>query len=318
MAETADYSPGDWAGHDFKDARKSYDAHVGRSYSDAAAKGTTAASLVPAFIETDSEAPLIIACDVTGSMGEWPATIFSKLPYLDIEGKSYLGEDLEISFGAIGDVNYDKYPFQIRPFSKGLDLEKQLKGLICEGGGGGNHFESYELGALYAARNIRTPNADKPIMIFIGDEALGTSITKAHAAAVNVVLEGPRVDTSAVFEELKAKFSVYAIRKRFDGGTDEPQIHKQWVDLLGADRIAMLQDPGRVVDVIFGILARETGKIDYFKEEIEGRQEADKVDTVYKSLKTIHANLPAPKPKGKGKSVMHLPAGKKTKHLLGK
>ncbi len=306
MAETADFSPGDWVGFSFKDARKSYDAHVGRSYADAAAKGTTAASLVPAFIETASENPLIIACDVTGSMGDWPATIFSKLPYLDIEGKSYLGEDMEISFGAVGDVEFDKYPFQIRPFSKGTDLEIQLKGLVIESGGGGNHYESYELAALYGARNIRTPN-----------EALSPLITKAHAAAVNVILEGTRIDTTAVFEELKSKFAVYAIRKF--AGVDEAQIQKQWVELLGEDHIAALQDASRVVDVIFGILARESNKVDYFKDEIEVRQEADKVDVVYKSLKTIHANLPvSTSPKGKGKSVMHLPKGKPTKHLLGK
>jgi hypothetical protein len=29
-------------------------------------------------------------------MGDWPATMFSKLPYLENEGKEYLGEDFEI------------------------------------------------------------------------------------------------------------------------------------------------------------------------------------------------------------------------------
>jgi hypothetical protein len=318
MAETADYSPGDWKGYDFKDAKKSYDAHVGRSYSDAAAKGTKAADLVATFTETQSEHPLIIACDVTGSMGNWPAVIFSKLPYLDIEGKEYLGDDMEISFAAIGDATSDQYPFQIRPFSKGTDLEKQLKGLVIEGGGGGTHSESYELAALYALQNIRTPKADKPILVIIGDEAMYNTISKAHAALVNATIEGSAMDTKDVFTALKEKFSVYGIRKRFEG-RDEPTIQKQWEDLLGADHIASLQHPERVVDVIFGILARETGRVDYFKGEIEERQEADQVDTVYKSLATIHANLP-PKvsPKGKGKSIMALPKGKKTKHLLGK
>jgi hypothetical protein len=71
-----------------------------------------------------------------------------------------------------------------------------------------------------------------------------------------------------------------------------------------------------VVDVIFGILAKETNKIDYFKDEIEGRQRPDQVDTVYKSLKTIHA-LPAEVKDSGGKSVFRNPVkGNKTKRLL--
>src|SRR5262245_45615202 len=109
MAETSDFTPADWsAGHPFSDARKAYDAHAGRSYADAAAKGVRSADLVPESVTTDSPSPVVILCDVTGSMGEWPATIFSKLPYLDHEAKEYLGEGVEFCFGAIGDAYSDK------------------------------------------------------------------------------------------------------------------------------------------------------------------------------------------------------------------
>ena len=87
MAEDADYSPGTWAGHDFSAARKAYDANAGRGYATAVATGVTATSLLPARLNTESMAPLVVMVDVTGSMGAWPGVMFGKLPYLDIEGK---------------------------------------------------------------------------------------------------------------------------------------------------------------------------------------------------------------------------------------
>ncbi len=302
MAESADYDPGPWKGHDFKTARKAYDANVGRAYSDAVDKDLKATDLVPKTIETDSESPVVIVCDGTGSMGDWPATIFSKLPYLDIEGREYLGETMKTSFAVIGDsVMGDKFGLQVQPFAAGKDMEKHLKALVVEGGGGSNAVEGYDLAALYYGRNCSMPKAVKPIMIFIGDEGLYDQIDKSKAAEWTHVDIEKRLSIEQVFEELKQKFSVYLVRKLYDtsGTIDAPsasdkRIQKQWEDLLGADHVSILPSADRVVDVIFGIFAKETGKIKYFKKELTDRQEADKVDVVMKSLKTIH-KLPAGK-----------------------
>ena len=323
MSETADYSPGDWKGYDFNDARKAYDVHVGRSYSDAKASNKKLADLVPESISTDSDAPLMILCDVTGSMGDWPATIFSKLPYLDLEGKEYLGPNMEISFAAIGDAHSDQYPIQVRGFNKGTELKNELEKLVIEGNGGGQSSESYELTALYYARNANMPNAARPIMIIIGDEGFYDTITKAHAKFAHVSLQDSHLNTKELFRELQEKFSVYLIRKPYDSG-GEATIQKRWEELIGEEHIAMLPSADRVVDVIFGILAQEKNRVDYFRKEIEGRQRKDQVNTVYKSLKTIHA-MPAHATaaahidvkKNKGKSVFHSSlGGTQTKRLL--
>ena len=79
---------------------------------------------------------------------------------------------------------------------------------------------------------------------------------------------------------------------------------------MGEDHVVELPDAKRVVDVIFGILARETGRIEYFREEIEGRQDPDQVKTVYKSLATIHKLPAAGKPVDRGNSILKLPEGK--------
>jgi hypothetical protein len=256
----------------------------------------------------------MILCDVTGSMGEWPKVMFSKLPYLETEGKEYLGDDLEICFGAIGDATCDRYPLQVRPFTKGTALKDRMLELMIEGGGGGQLTESYELAALYAAHNVAIPNAIKPVLIMIGDEKPYPFIDKDLAKKWAGVTLQDRPSTKKVLDQLRAKFSVYMIRKPYgsgSGGSDgmsstDQEIRQCWVELLGADRVIDLSEAGRVVDVIFGILANETGRVDYFREEIEGRQTAEQVKTVYKSLASIH-NPPASKrASGRGQSIMKL------------
>jgi len=310
MSESGDYSPGVWKGHDFKSARSSYDAYVGRSYSDAVSAGKGTKDLIAENVKTDSSAPLIIVVDETGSMGDWPATIFSKLPYLENEGKEYLGEDFEICFMAIGDAYCaEKYPLQVRPFAKGLELKTRLTELVIEGGGGGQTTESYELAALFAAEKVEMPKAIKPIIIFIGDEQPYDTISPDQAEKLLGMKLEKSLSTEAVFKKLADKFSVYIIRKPYGSSSgnslnpDDQRITAHWARLIGNDHISNLPEAGRVVDVIFGILAKETGRIAYFEHELEDRQDPNQVKTVYKSLATIHKIADAART-GTGKSVL--------------
>jgi len=315
MSESGDYNPGVWAGHDFASARKTYDAHAGRSYDAAVTSGKATTDLIAKNVKTNSTAPVIIVVDETGSMGDWPATIFSKLPYLENEGKEYLGEDFEICFMAVGDAyNNEDYPLQVRQFAKGIDLKDRIKELVIEGKGGGTKSETYELAALFANEKVEIPNAIKPIIIFIGDEKCYDTISPDHAKALLDITLEKTLTTKAVFKKLQDKYSVYLIRKSYgtsSGNTmssDDITITNDWAKLIGEDHISNLPEAGRVVDVIFGILAKETGRIAYFENELEDRQLTDKdgkhkVDVVYKSLATIH-KIPEHVRSVSGKSVL--------------
>lgn len=297
MSESGDWEPGPWTGHDFKSAKQQYDIHVGRSYSEALSTNKAPEELILTSVFTESKAPLVVACDVTGSMGESPATIFSKCPYLDLEGKEYLGEDMAICFAAIGDAYTDTYPLQIRPFVRGLELKTQLEELIIEGNGGGQTRESYDLAALYFSQHANLPNAIHPIFIFIGDEGLYDFVNPEQAARWAKTEVQQRMSYQDVLAALKQKFSVYIIRQPYSKtGTDEMSdadkvIHAQWAAALGEDHIAFLPDAARVVDVIFGILAKETGKLDYFHNEISQRQTPEQVSVALKGLSSIHTPI---------------------------
>lgn len=300
MPEDNDFTPAPWASHDtFKSARAAYDVHVGRSYDDAVSKAISASDLVPDSIKSESSNPIVILCDVTGSMGKWPATIFSKLPYLANEAKFYFEDDYEVSFGAIGDCFSDRYALQVHPFAKDKDMESTLKKLVVEGGGGGTSEESYDLGALYYARNCEVPNAVKPLLIMIGDEGIYPTVYKDKAKSCAKVDLATNTSTGQVFAELKQKFDVFVIRKPYNTSSNtsrdprESAIHEQWEKLLGNDHVIMLPEAERVVDVIFGIFAKVTDKIDDFKKELTDRQLKDpdgkhKIDVVMKSLNTLH------------------------------
>lgn len=216
---------------------------------------------------------------------------------------------MEISWCAFGDSKYDKYPFQARQFCKGKKLKTELEKLIHEGGGGGNRTESYDLAARYYSQNCTMPEAiRKPIFIFICDEGIYDSPNAEEWTKTEKQDGG----WQKAFADLCETFNVYCIRKPYHG--NEREIREQWGKTLGDDHVVMLQDPNRVVDVIFGILAKETGRIDYFEDELKDRQGKDedgdeKISIVLKSLHSIHAGLkgkatPAmPKGGGKSKSV---------------
>ena len=64
-------------------------------------------------------------------------------------------------------------------------------------------------------------------------------------------------------------------------------IDTNWKRLLGTKRIAYLLDDTRVVDIIFGILAKETGRVDEFWKELIERQTPDQVNLVEQCLEPV-------------------------------
>jgi len=305
----SDYEPGPWnkgGAYDYNAARAAYDPTGGRSYSSPASAASSASPVsaaieVPDKVVTQCQSPVIIICDGTGSMGDFPKVIFSKLPLLDDGMKDYL-TDPEISYAMVGDAGYDGHPLQVQPFSKGTAMVDAIAKLSIEGGGGGNQTESYDLAALYYLNNFEAPKAViKPILIFICDEGVYPNTDKNWAGRFAKVKQERMITDTELFRQLTEKFSVYCIRKHYENGLvndkmtgSNLRIHQQWEKLVGADRIAMLQDPARVADLILGLLAVETDKMDFFKKEIEWRQKPEQVNTVMRSMVSVKklANKP--------------------------
>lgn len=304
MSESSDYTDSNWqADYSYPAARATYTQDAHRSYAEAERKGTKDWDLLPESITTAAEHALLLVVDMTGSMSQWPITVRAKALYLDHELRTeYLSGDTDVAFCAFGDAMHnERYPLQVREFARGkAEHEVKLGELVHTNGGGGGGHETSELAALYIARNVHVPNQRrKPIVIFNTDEAPYDEVTVARARDIARVKIDKKMTTKEVFEELTRKFSVYLIQKPY-GGSDQTWITKTWEELIGADRIALLPDEHRIVDVIFGILGHYTGKIDAFKRELESRQTPEQVRIVLAALKPIFDNAVSD-----GRSITH-------------
>lgn len=327
MSEDSDYTPSSWSrDHSFDNARRDYQQHRQTSHQEAEKNKTTHKDLVPETIQVSAEYLLAFMQDLTGSMGEWPGTFFSKCPYLEYEAKVYLGSNLQFLFTAIEDAGYDKYPAQITQPAQGAEIKDSLTKLVHERGcGGGNGRESHELLALYFARKVFMPNLKhKPILILLTDEAPYKEVRKDWVKKYLNIDIRANIETKKIFEELKRKFNVYLIKKPYQHSmvdamtATDRRIYEEWVDLLGEEKIALLADSNRAVDIVFAILACETDRVEYCIKEFEQRQGQDSDYAEKRRIFDI-ATRPLFAPflnKGKSVSRKEEPHGKKMKKLL--
>ncbi|MBI4147660.1 hypothetical protein HY490_00040 [Candidatus Woesearchaeota archaeon] len=205
-------------------------------------------------LSTQSEHPVVICVDGTGSMQTWPAEIFDRLPLL-YQTLSKYKPDIELSFSVIGDANSDQWPVQVCQFAKGTTLDDHLKALKPEGGGGGGMRESYELWAHYMSQHCTTPKATTPFMIIMGDEKFYDTVKPEHVQHVlGETIQAP-LDAREVWRALGQRFDIYVLRKSYAGYDKE--IEAQWADVLGPQKIIPITDPTRCVDVAMGLIAKQ-------------------------------------------------------------
>ena len=86
--------------------------------------------------------PVILALDVTGSMGSTAIEVQKKLNPVMIEIYKRI-KDAEIMVMAIGDLAYDNSPIQMSQFESDIRIAENLDKIYFENGGGGNDYESY-------------------------------------------------------------------------------------------------------------------------------------------------------------------------------
>jgi len=130
--------------------------------------------------------PIIIALDVTGSMGKIPHLLVKDgLPTI-MSGIIQNGiPDPQVLFLAVGDATCDRYPLQVGQFESGdSELDMWLTRTYIEGGGGGNDGESYSLAWYYAANHTVTDAWEKRnqrgFLFTIGDEPIHSNLGKGH------------------------------------------------------------------------------------------------------------------------------------------
>lgn len=208
--------------------------------------------------DNPASTPVIVALDVTGSMGRIPHSLVQD--GLGVMVQEILDRkpvsDPHIMIGGIGDVFTDRVPFQATQFEADIRIAEQLKQLYLEGGGGGNGSESYTLpwyfGAMKTSTDAFEKRQKKGYLFTVGDDGAPPPLTRAHIERVfGDTMEVDELDNQALLTMVSRMYNVFHIvveegsNLRYDGD----RIWSSWRNLLG-ERVLPLSDHNKLAEVV--------------------------------------------------------------------
>lgn len=209
--------------------------------------------------------PVILALDVTGSMG---GALLKTASSLGVIMKDILAgyRDVEFMVMGIGDLDYDRAPIQISQFESDIRIAEHLDRIWFERGGGGNSCESYSaawyMGLQHTALDC-WKRGKKGIIITLGDEPLNDRLPARKLAAVTGdALQGD-ILTKDLYRDASEKFDIFHI------AIDDPddcyrryseRIRATFGEILGRRSLVSTLDalPAVILDCIEEVRGKET------------------------------------------------------------
>lgn len=161
--------------------------------------------------EHPNTVPVILALDVTGSMGSTAVEIAKKLNVVMTELYKNT-KDVEFMIMGIGDLAYDRAPIQASQFESDIRIAEQLDKIYFERGGGGNGYESYTAAWYFALNHTKLDchnRGKKGLIITMGDEALNPYLPKQTLSIVTGDNLEKDVETTTLYMETIKKFELY-------------------------------------------------------------------------------------------------------------
>ena len=160
--------------------------------------------------------PVILALDVTGSMGSACQRTAEALgPIILNLLEKYKDRDIEFMIMGIGDVECDRCPIQASQFESDVRISKAIDKIYMEHGGGGNMYESYTAAWYFGLNQTKLDCYDKQgrkgVIITMGDEPLNPYLERRGLNEATGRSEQDRVETGALYSRAKEKFDIYHI-----------------------------------------------------------------------------------------------------------
>ena len=155
--------------------------------------------------------PVILALDVTGSMGSAAAEVAKKLNEVMTNLYDKVS-DVEFLIMGIGDLAYDDAPIQASQFESDVRIAEQLDKIYFEGGGGGNGFESYTAAWYFGLKHADLDcwkRGKKGIIITMGDEPLNPYLPVHELSKTLGDNLQASVETKDLYEAVSSKYEVY-------------------------------------------------------------------------------------------------------------
>lgn len=209
--------------------------------------------------------PIIIASDVTGSMGMISDHIIrSGLGTLvsEIIARQPVA-DPQICCMAVGDIFYDRAPLQVTQFEPDVGITTQLEQMFLEGGGGGNRSESYQLPWYFAAFHTSTDHFEqrgqKGYLFTIGDEEVPPTLEKAQLARIGITAQQDYT-TEELYQLVSEKYHTFhIIVEQGSYMRQRPaEVRKTWKALM-EDHAIQLSDYTKLSEVVVSVIQINEG-----------------------------------------------------------
>lgn len=203
--------------------------------------------------------PVILALDVTGSMGQAAVEVAKKLNVIMTKLYEKI-TDVEFLIMGIGDLACDSCPIQASQFESDIRIAEQLDKIYFEFGGGGNSYESYTAAWYFGSRHTKLDclnRGRKGIIITMGDEQLNPYLPFKSSGHGLSEVTGDNlqsdVETKDLYEEASQKFNIYHLDVNHWHRWDEKEIeksYKKYLDDTHFRRVTMDSITNEIVDII--------------------------------------------------------------------
>lgn len=211
--------------------------------------------------------PIIVALDVTGSMGmladniarEGLGTLFTSI----LERKPV--SDPHIMFMGIGRRQLRPCPLQASQFEADTRIIDQLKNLWIEHGGGDNTFESYNLPWYFAAYHTEIDSLEKRAkrgyLFTVGDEQVPGPLTAEQIKTfLGDDVQGDQ-STEELLELAQRKYDVFhvIIEEGSHARTYPREVKDSWTKLMG-QRVISLSNHHALAETIVSAIEMAEGR----------------------------------------------------------
>jgi hypothetical protein len=221
---------------------------------------------------------IIIALDVTGSMGNVPhALVQEGLPHIM---ERIIGSGIahpQVLFLAVGDHKTDRAPLQVGQFESSDELlDNWLTTVFLEGHGGGNEGESYHLAWHFAGTrtdiDCLTKRKQKGFLFTIGDEPCHRNISESRLRELYGEGEFSDFTANELLELAREKYECFHLHIRETSTGRRERTMEEWRERMGDNLLI----PERHTDVAASIAQAILDGLGVAKED---QVEAAEVDT---------------------------------------
>lgn len=205
--------------------------------------------------EHPNTVPIILALDVTGSMGQTAIEVSKELNTI-VKGVADQIKDAEFMIMGIGDILWDSSPIQYSQFESDVRIAQCLDNIYFEHGGGTNEYESYTA-AWYVG--LHRTDCDcwkrgrKGLILTIGDEVINPKLhgRQLMAALGEDHMQGD-VGTEALYESVSEKYDIghFVVQHLFGRENYYEKCARSFANVIGAQNVKITTPKEIAKDIV--------------------------------------------------------------------